>query len=573
MNIFKIIRTELETVLSSIESEKRYNFDTKNITVEPPRDEKHGCMSTNSAMVLSRQAGINPRDLAEMIVEKLQKSDFVASAEIAGPGFINIRLNKNIWFDVLSSILSQPKKYGDSEIGKGEKINIEYVSANPTGPLHIGHARGAVVGDVLASLLQKCGYDIMREYYINDSGVQVDVLAKSAFLRYLEALGEKIEIPEGLYPGEYLIDVGVALKEKYGDELRAKNEADYLPVVKDFTINAMMTTIKDDLALLGVKHDIFTSEKKLVESGAVEKTIDNLKQNGFVYEGVLTPPKGQLPDDWEQREQTLFKSTKFGDDIDRPLKKSDGSNTYFASDIAYHLDKYNRGGVKQIDVLGADHGGYVKRMKGALNAVTNGKGTLDVQLCQLVKLMDNGEVLKMSKRAGTFVTLKDLIKDVGSDVVRFFMMMRKTDAPLDFDLTKVKEQSKDNPIFYIQYAHARCCSVLRSAQESNIDYNDANLKLLDNADFISVIKELSQYPRILESSAINMEPHRVAFYLVSLAGAFHELWSKGSGDEKLRFIQENKIDETKACLALVYCVKEVIANGLAIFSIQAKNKL
>ena len=322
MNIFKIIRTELETVLSSIESEKGYNFDTKNITVEPPRDEKHGCMSTNSAMVLSRQAGINPRNLAEMIVEKLQKSDFVASAEIAGPGFINIRLNKNIWFDVLSSILSQPKKYGDSEIGKGEKINIEYVSANPTGPLHIGHARGAVVGDVLASLLQKCGYDIMREYYINDAGVQVDVLAKSAFLRYLEALGEKIEIPEGLYPGEYLIDVGVALKEKYGDELRAKNEADYLPVVKDFTINAMMTTIKDDLALLGVKHDIFTSEKKLVESGAVEKTIDNLKQNGFVYEGVLTPPKGQLPDDWEQREQTLFKSTKFGDDIDRPLKKA-----------------------------------------------------------------------------------------------------------------------------------------------------------------------------------------------------------------------------------------------------------
>ncbi len=573
MNIFKIIRTELESILSKIALENGYNFDTKNITVEPPRDEKHGCMSTNSAMVLSKQVGVNPRHLAEMIVEKLQKSDFVISTEIAGPGFINIRLNKNIWFDVLNSILLNPKKYGDSEIGKGEKINIEYVSANPTGPLHIGHARGAVVGDVLASLLEKSGYNIMREYYINDAGAQVDVLAKSVFLRYLEALGEKIEIPDGLYPGEYLIDVGVVLKEKYGDELRSKDEADYLPLVKDFTINEMMTTIKDDLALLGIKHDVFTSEKKLVESGAVEKTIDDLKQSGFVYEGVLTPPKGQLPDDWEQREQTLFKSTEFGDDIDRPLKKSDGSNTYFASDIAYHLDKYNRGCLKQIDVWGADHGGYEKRMKGALNAITNGKGILDVQLCQLVKLMDNGEVLKMSKRAGTFVTLKDLVKDVGSDVVRFFMMMRKPDAPLDFDLTKVKEQSKDNPIFYIQYAHARCCSVLRTAQEDNINYSDADLKLLDNDDFISVIKELSQYPRILESSAINMEPHRVAFYLINLASAFHELWAKGSGNEKLRFIQENKIDETKACLVLVYCVKEVIANGLAIFSIQAKDKL
>ncbi|MGB1360987.1 MAG: arginine--tRNA ligase [Alphaproteobacteria bacterium] len=572
-NIFKTMRNSLEDILIDIAKEKSVEFDTSKVSMEPPRDKTHGDMATNSAMVLSKQAGMNPRELAEIIAGKLENLNTVSSVEIAGPGFININLDKSIWVDVIASILKLGNDYGSSDMGAGEKINVEYVSANPTGPMHIGHARGAVVGDVMAKLLKKVGYDVSREYYINDAGAQVDVLAKSAILRYREALGETIEIPEGLYPGEYLKEVGVSLKEKYADELLNKSEDEALAIVKPFAIDAMMEMIKADLKLLNVEHDVFSSEKALVDSGAVEKGIDELKKKGFVYDGVLEPPKGQLPDDWEEREQTLFKSTEFGDDIDRPLKKSDGSNTYFASDIAYHLDKYNRGYKKQIDVWGADHGGYVKRMAGALNAITDGDGKLDVQLCQLVKLMDNGEVLKMSKRAGTFVTLKDLVNDVGADIVRFFMMIRKPDAPLDFDLTAVKEQSKENPIFYIQYAHARCCSVLRTAKEDGIDFSDADLNRLQDDDFIEVIKELSQYPRMLESAGEAIEPHRVAFYLMGLAGAFHELWAKGSGKEKLRFIQENNIDDTKANLSLVYAMKQVLANGLNIFSIEAKEKL
>ena len=572
MNIFKKIRNILENKLSEIAGENNWQFDTAKVSVEPPRDSSHGDMATNSAMVLSKQAGINPRELAELICEKLQADENIETVEIAGPGFINITVNTNLWFDVIKSIMTAPNEYGNSDMGNGEKINVEYVSANPTGPMHIGHARGAVVGDVLSSLLQKVGYNVTKEYYINDAGAQVDVLAKSAFLRYREALGETIEIPEGLYPGDYLKPVGEELAKIHGDKLLSQSEEEYLPLVKEFSINAMMEMIKADLKLLNINHDVFSSEKALVDSGAVDKGIETLTAKGFVYEGTLEPPKGQLPDDWEEREQTLFKSTEFGDDIDRPIKKSDGSNTYFASDIAYHLDKYNRGFKKQIDIWGADHGGYVKRMTGALKAITEMDGDLNVQLCQLVKLMDNGEVLKMSKRAGTFVTLADLVNDVGADIVRFFMMMRKPDAPLDFDLTKVKEQSKDNPIFYIQYAHARCCSVLRTAKEDGIKFDDADINLLTDNEFIKVIKQISEYPRMLESAGIQMEPHRIAFYLIELAGAFHELWAKGSGNEKLRFIQEN-VDETKANLALVNSVKQVLADGLSIFSIEAKQKL
>ena len=573
MNTFKNMHLALNEILSDLAKDKGWTLDASKITVEQPKDLSHGDMATNCAMILCQQAGLPPRKLAETISEKLLELDCVEKADIAGPGFINLKLKNDVWFDVLQSILDKGVEFGHSDMGGGQKVNIEYVSANPTGPMHIGHARGAVYGDVTARLLQKVGYDVTKEYYINDAGSQVDVLGRSAYLRYLEANGQTIDIPEGLYPGEYLIQVGQGLKEKYGDTLIGKDESIWLDDIKTYTIDAMMDMIRQDLKDLGVEHDVFSSEKEKISGGAIDDAIAVLEQDGLVYEGVLEPPMGKIPDDWEERPQTLFKSTEFGDDIDRPLRKSDGSQTYFASDIAYHRDKYNRGFTKQINIWGADHGGYVKRMCGAVTAITKGKATLKVKLCQLVKLIEDGEVVKMSKRSGNFITLRELVEEVGRDVVRFYMMTRKADAPLDFDLKLVKEQSRENPVFYVHYAHARCCSVLRQAKEQGFDYTKGDISLLEQDAFMEVIKELSLYPRVLESSALNEEPHRVAFYLSSVASKFHELWAKGSGIEKLRFIRSENADETNANLALVYAVKTVLASGLNIFAVEAKEEL
>ncbi|RED51031.1 arginine--tRNA ligase [Aestuariispira insulae] len=582
MNIFNKISSELEQVLSGLAADGTVpdGLDISRVTVEPPRDPSHGDMATNAAMVLSKPAGMKPRDLAEAIVAKLVESDLIASAEIAGPGFINLRLDRQAWIGCLASIHAMGTAYGNSEIGGGDAVNVEYVSANPTGPLHIGHARGAVVGDVLAGLLAKAGYNVTKEYYVNDSGAQVDVLARSAYLRYREAHGEAIEIPEGLYPGQYLIPVGQALKAEHGDSLLGQDETSWLPTVKLFAINAMMDLIREDLSELGIQHDVFTSERALVEAGRVEEAFATLENKGLIYTGVLEPPKGKKPEDWEPRPQTLFKSSEFGDDVDRPLKKSDGSWTYFAPDIANHFDKYQRGFKTQIDIFGADHSGYVKRMKAATTAISGGEAELDIKLCQLVRLMDKGEPIKMSKRAGTFVTLRDLIDEVGKDVVRFFLLTRKSDAQLDFDLTLVKEQSRDNPVFYVQYAHARCHSVFRQAKEA-FPGESFDAACLENADFslltgdheIDLIKSMAEWPRLIEAAAQAHEPHRVAFYLQDLAATFHAAWHKGSADATLRFVAPGNLELTKARLALVDAARLVIASGFEVFGVEAVTEL
>ncbi|MDO9458624.1 MAG: arginine--tRNA ligase, partial [Alphaproteobacteria bacterium] len=465
---------------------------------------------------------------------------------------------------------------GVSHIGEGRRINIEYVSANPTGPMHVGHTRGAVFGDTLANLMKTAGYEVCREYYINDAGGQVDVLARSAFLRYREALGEQIgEIPEGLYPGEYLLPVGQQLKLEHGDRLRTMPEAQWLPIVRDAALKAMMILIREDLAALGVQHDNFYSERALHESGAIEKALAYLESRGLIYVGVLEPPKGKTPEDWEPRPQTLFRATQFGDDVDRALKKSDGSWTYFAPDIAYHFEKFQRGYTQMIDVFGADHGGYVKRMTAAVAAVTGGEGTLDVKICQLVRLLRDGEPVKMSKRSGNFVSLREVVDEVGRDAVRFMMLYRKNDAPLDFDFAKVTEQSKDNPVFYVQYAHARICSVLRNAAEAfpdldlaNLDFGDLDLSLLADSDELALIRLLAGWPRMVESAAQAHEPHRIAFYVHDLASAFHGLWNKGNEDPQLRFIVSARKDVTLARLALIRAIKGVIASALAILGVE-----
>jgi len=494
---------------------------------------------------------------------------------VAGPGFINIRLDDTIWCRSIATILEQGTNYGRSTVGEGQAVNIEYVSANPTGPLHIGHARGTVFGDVLASLLETVGYDVCREYYINDAGAQVDILAQSAYLRYREALGEDIgEIPEGLYPGDYLKSVGAALATEDGDKWMDAPESDWLPHVRAYAVDAMMALVRDDLSALGVAHDVFSSERKLVEAGKVGEAFEVLESRDLIYTGTLEPPKGKLPDDWEPRPQTLFRASDFGDDIDRPLKKSDGSWTYFASDIAYHLDKYQRGYANLIDVLGADHGGYVKRMQAATRAITEDKAELDVKLCQIVRLMDNGEPIKMSKRAGTFVTLRELVDEVGKDVVRFIMLTRKNDAGLDFDLSAVKEQSRDNPVFYVQYAHARSHSVMRMAKSAipDIDLSDSALqaaaldRLTDESE-LALIRAMGNWPRTVEAAAEAHEPHRLAFYLYDLASAFHGLWTKGKDDATLRFIIEDDVALTTARLALVRALQTVVGAGLRIFGV------
>jgi arginyl-tRNA synthetase len=578
MNPHKHFRDEILRILEGLMAEGRLTagLDLSRITIEPPREPLHGDLATNAAMVLAKPAGLKPADLAQMLVERLRAHGEVVEASVAGPGFINLRLKDSFWQARLADILLAGADYGASDLGKGAPVNVEYVSANPTGPLHIAHARGAVVGDALASLLAKVGYAVTREYYINDAGAQVDVLARSTYLRYREALGEDIgTIPEGLYPGDYLKDVGAALARRDGKKWVDRPEAEWLAPVRAFAIETLMNVIRADLDALGIHQDVFTSERALVEAGAVQRAIEALEARGLVYVGVLEPPKGKTPEDWEPRPQTLFRAVQFGDDVDRPLKKSDGSWTYFANDIAYHYDKFRRGFPAMIDIWGADHAGYVKRMQAAVRAITAGEGELDVKICQLVKLLRGGQPVKMSKRAGTFVTLREVVDEVGRDVVRFIMLTRKNDAPLDFDLEKVLEQSRDNPVFYVQYAHARACSVLRHAAEEmkDIDLSPAALakapvaRLTDSGE-LGLIKLMAGWPRLVESAAEAHEPHRIAFYLYDLAAAFHGLWTKGKEEASLRFLAPGDKDLTSARLAMVRALAFVVASGLGIFGVK-----
>jgi arginyl-tRNA synthetase len=558
-------------------------LDTARVAVEPPRDPAHGDLSTNAAMLLAGQAKQNPLVLADKIGaalagRELQSADYRGSGftvEVAKPGFLNIRLDPAIWHAQLRAILGAGTQWGDSAAAAGKKVNVEFVSANPTGPMHVGHGRGAVVGDVLAALLAKAGFEVHREYYINDAGAQVDVLARSLHLRYREALGEEIAaIPDGLYPGEYLIETGRALALRDGRKWAEASEADWLSPLRDFAIDAMMALIREDLDAVGIGFDRFSSERALVAHGAIDRVLAVLDERGLIYTGVLEPPKGKLPDDWESRPHLLFRATQFGDEVDRPLKKSDGSWTYFAADIAYHFDKFRRGGDAMIDVWGADHGGYVKRMQAAVKALTEGKASLDVKLCQLVNLFDNGQPVRMSKRAGTFVTLREVIDEVGKDVFRFIMLTRRNDQALDFDFAKVTEQSKDNPVFYVQYAHARACSVMRHAAEElpgeglgDAALAGAKLELLTDPAELALIRLLAGWPRMVESAAEAHEPHRIAFYLQEVAAQFHLLWTKGRDEAQLRFIISGDPDLTRARLALVRGVAIVVASGLAVMGV------
>ncbi|MCZ6885333.1 MAG: arginine--tRNA ligase [Alphaproteobacteria bacterium] len=576
MNVFKDFKFEILKVIENLQGEGLLpvDLDCGRVACEPPREKAHGDISTNAALVLSKAAGKNPRELAELLAERLAAHDSVTQATVAGPGFINLRLDRDFWLDRLRDILEAQISYGDTDMGAGQTVNVEYVSANPTGPMHVGHARGAVVGDVLAALLEKAGYAVTREYYINDAGAQVDQLARSVHLRYRQALGADIgEIPEGLYPGEYLKDVGAALAERDGDQWLGANDEAWLPMVRSFSTDAMMALIRNDLDILGVCHDVFSSEKDLVDGGRVDEAFELLDGKGLIYTGTLEPPKGRKPDDWEERPQTLFKSSAFGDDVDRPLRKSDGSWTYFATDIAYHLDKWRRGAAIMIDVWGADHGGYVKRMTAAVAALTDGAGELDVKLCQLVHLMDGGEPVKMSKRAGTFVSLREVVDEVGKDVVRFIMLTRSNDAALDFDLKAVMEQTRDNPVFYVQYAHARAYSVFRNAAERFPGIDTAptalagvSLDPLAASEELDLIKLMAAWPRVVESAAVAHEPHRIAYYLQDLAASFHGLWNKGNTEPEARFLVDDETI-TRARLALIQAVALVIASGLAVLGV------
>ena len=580
MNLFTHVREILIEVLKELSAQSVLPIDTdfSNITVEPPKDSRHGDMSTNAAMVLSKSVEVKPRELAQIISEALSPKEIISSVDIAGPGFINITLSNFSWHGLLSAVLMSGVNFGKSGMGSSQKVNVEFVSANPTGPLHVGHTRGAVFGDALANLLAYSGYDVTREYYINDGGSQVDVLARSIFLRYQEAFGKEVVFEEGTYPGDYLIPIAKALKEKVGDLYLNKPEDNWLPELRNFAVEAMMNLIRSDLDLLGIEMDTFFSEKSLYGGGKIEAALDRLRDNGLIYKGVLEPPKGKKTDDWEPREQTLFKSTEHGDDVDRPVLKSDGSWTYFAPDIAYHFDKISRGFDILIDVFGADHGGYVKRMKAAVSALSSGEVPLDIKLCQLVKLYQNGEPFKMSKRAGNFVMLRDLVEQVGPDVTRFVMLTRKNDAALDFDFQKVLEQSRENPVFYVQYAHARIKSVIRKAEALNVDTSDyalseANLSSLTHASELSLIKKLAEWPRIVELSARLYEPHRLAFYLFDLSSELHSHWGKGGENPHLRFLQSDDMTITKSKIALARAVSIVISSGLAILGVQPAEKM
>jgi len=572
MNLFADIRTRVLACLDQMVAEGTLpaGLATDAVSVEPPRDAAHGDMATNAAMVLAKPAKMNPRVIADALAAKLLNDPQIAVAEVAGPGFLNMRLVPGVWQGVVKAALTDPA-YGKSTLGQGQKMMVEYVSANPTGPLHVGHTRGAVFGDALARLLDYAGYDVTKEYYINDGGAQVDVLARSVYLRYLEAHGQKVAFEDGTYPGDYLVPVGQALKAKVADEYLNQSEDVWLENVREFATAAMMELIREDLAQLGVTMDNFYSEKSLYGTGLIEKAIAELDAKGLIYRGVLEPPKGKMPEDWEPREQTLFKSTEHGDDVDRPVQKSDGSWTYFAPDIAYHYDKIQRGFDQLIDVFGADHGGYVKRMKAAVSALSDGRVPLDVKLTQLVKLYKNGEPFKMSKRAGTFVTLRDVVDQVGANVTRFHMLTRKNDAPLDFDFDKVLEQSKDNPVFYVNYAYARVNSAVAKAAEFT-DVSDDTLAGVDISGLthdaeLAVIKKLAEWPRLVEIAAKGHEPHRVAFYLYDLASDFHGLYHQGNADQALRFVQEGDSDTTQAKIALIRAVSIVISHGLGILGV------
>jgi arginyl-tRNA synthetase len=584
MNIFADFSDRIKNAIQTIglTSQSGDPLDLSRVAVEPPRDASHGDLATNAAMVLSKAVGRNPRELAAALADALSADPDVSEAEVAGPGFVNLRLSDRFWQARLREMLAAGADYGRSSIGAGRKVNVEYVSANPTGPMHVGHCRGAVVGDALANLLAFAGFDVTKEYYINDAGAQIEVLARSAFLRYREALGEDIgEIPSGLYPGDYLVPVGRALASEYGRDLLQKPEEEALSIVADATIDAMMAMIRDDLALLNVHHDIFFSERSMHADNArkIRSAINDLTMKGHVYRGKLPPPKGQRPDDWEDREQTLFRSTDVGDDIDRPLAKSDGSFTYFAADVAYLKDKVERGFDELIYVLGADHGGYVKRLEALARAIAGDRVKLTVLLCQLVKLYRGGEPVRMSKRAGEFVTLREVVEEVGRDPIRFMMLYRKNGEPLDFDFAKVTEQSKENPVFYVQYASARCHSVFRQAREQlGKDFGDrialaAGAGMLVDAGEIGLIRKLAEYPRLVESAAQAQEPHRLAFYLYDLASQFHAHWNRGGDTNDLRFVKVNDPELTFARLGLVQAVSDVLSSGLALIGADAPEEM
>jgi len=566
----------LDGVLDELQSEGAVPaaIDRGNVAVEPPRDPSHGDLATNAAMVLAKQAQTNPRALAELIKPKLEAIPPVTSVEVAGPGFINLRLSPDAWRDELRTILREGEQYGRSDAGKAERVNVEYVSANPTGPLHMGHCRGAVVGDSLARVLEAAGFRVTKEYYVNDAGAQVDTLARSVHLRYREALGEDIgDIPEGMYPGDYLKPVGEQLAGEYGDKYAAAPEEEWLALFRTRAIAAMLDLIRHDLALLGIHHDLFASEAKLQEEGAVERGLETLRSKGLVYEGMLERPKSLSEhDEWEPVELTLFKSTQFGDDQDRPMKKSDGSWTYFGSDAAYHLRKAQSAD-HLVNIWGADHAGTVKRVQSAVRALTDGRVDLDVKIVQMVKLFRAGEPVKMSKRGGTFVTLADVVREVGKDVVRFMMLTRRADAPLDFDFAKVVEASKDNPVFYVQYAHARISSLKRKAADSGVDIQaPADLSLLDEEE-LALVKLAAQFPRIVEGSAMAHEPHRIAFYLYDLAAAFHALWNRGNDDPERRFLLDNNPQLSRARLELALGIGQIIRSGLDLMGVEAAEEM
>jgi arginyl-tRNA synthetase len=567
MNLFADIRAVVVEALEAMVADGALpgGLDFTAVTVQPPREAAHGDMACNAAMVLAKAAGLKPRDIADALAARLRRDARIAQAEVAGPGFINLRLGDGVWSGVVSGVLAAAGDFGRSTLGAGQRVCVEFVSANPTGPLHVGHTRGAVFGDALASLLDYVGYDVTREYYLNDGGAQVDVLARSAYERYREACGLNPALAEGLYPGDYLVAVGEELKEKYGRGLVDQPESVWLADVREFATDAMMQLIRDDLAALGIVMDSFFSEKSLYGSGAIEASLAALDARGLIYQGVLEPPKGKLPEDWEPREQTLFRATRHGDDVDRPVKKSDGSWTYFAPDIAYHHDKLTRGFDLLINVFGADHGGYVKRLKAIVSALSDAAVPLDVKLTQLVRLYKDGQPFKMSKRSGNFVTLRALVDMAGADVTRFVMLTRKNDAPLDFDFDKILEQSRDNPVFYVQYAHARICSVLRKAADAGIELTDAP-HLEDAAEF-AVAKKLAEWPRLVEIAARGHEPHRIAFYLYDLASVFHALWNRGHDKPQLRFLQNGDAAASGAKIALPRATAVVISAGLGILGV------
>ena len=580
MNVHARVRARIVAALEALQAEGALpaGLDFTHVDVSPPREASHGDLAANAAMVLAKPAGMKPRDIADKLSAKLKGDPEIVSVEVAGPGFLNLRLAPAVWHGVVTAILKEGDAFGRTDLGRGEKVNVEYVSANPTGPMHVGHGRGAVFGDALANLLAFVGYDVTREYYINDAGAQVDALARSVFLRYREALGEVIgEIPAGLYPGDYLKPVGQALAQQHDHALLNLPEERWLPLVREVTIAMMLESIKQDLAALNIVHDTFFSERSLTDGhDEVAAAIGELRSKGLVYEGRLEKPKGHDDAEWEDREQTLFKSTAFGDDVDRALMKSDGSYTYFASDLAYHHNKLARGFRQLINVFGADHVGYIARMKAVVAALSGGKAELDIKVCQLVRLFRAGEPVRMSKRAGTFVTLRDVVDEVGRDPVRFMMLYRKNDAPLDFDLAKVVEQSKDNPVFYVQYAHARAWSVFRNAREAFPDLTpespaiaNAELSRLTDAGEIDLIKKLAAFPVVAAAAARAHEPHRVAFYLYDLASTFHAQWTKGNESPHLRFIQASDGTLTTARLALVRANAQVLASGLAILGVHA----